>query len=99
MTELKNNRNYFYDVGYRLHPDYWGKGYANESAKASLKYGFEVLALEEIIGTCHEENKVSRSALEKSGLQFVEQFIYNNELTCDWLRITREEWLALISGL
>lgn len=92
ITEEENNRTHFYDVGYRFLPAYWGKGYATESAKAALDYGFRKMNIEEIIGTCHEENKASRRALEKCGLTFVEQFLYMEELKCDWLRITRKEW-------
>jgi len=83
ITEPENNHVRFHDVGYRLHPDYWHKGYATESTVASLNYGFEVLKLSEIIGTCHEENKASRRVLEKCGLKFIEKFTYNNELVCD----------------
>lgn len=82
----------FHDVGYRLIPRYWGKGYATESAKAAIEYGFEQMGLKEIIGTCNEENKASRRALEKCGLKFIEQFIYSTGIKCDWLKITREEW-------
>ena len=95
MINSKNNHINFYDVGYRLDKKYWGKGYATESCKVALEYGFKTMQLKEIIGTCHEENKASRRVLEKCGLKFVEQFIYKNELTCDWLKITKEEWEKL----
>lgn len=91
ITTIENKRTHFYDVGYRLMPQYWGKGYATESAKAALKYGFETMKLEEIIGSAHQENKASRRALEKCGLTFVEQYTWQN-LICDWLRISKEDW-------
>jgi len=91
--ESKNNHTDFYDVGYRFSPKYWGNGYATESGKAAIKYGFETLMMPEIIGTCNEENLASRKSLEKCGLTFAEKFIYNNALPCDWLRINREEWI------
>src|SRR5690606_11821069 len=48
---LKRERNVtrygvFYDLGYRFMPQYWGKGYATEAAKAFVDYGFNVLKLE-----------------------------------------------------
>jgi ribosomal-protein-alanine N-acetyltransferase len=92
IREYENNRTHFYDVGYRLMPKYWGKGYATESAKAAIRYGFEQLQLTEIIGSAHVENIRSRRALEKCGLTFVEQF-YWKDIQCDWLKITREKWL------
>jgi [ribosomal protein S5]-alanine N-acetyltransferase len=91
ITETENNHINFYDVGYRLMPKFWGKGYATESAKAALDYGFNAMKLSEIIGTAHEENKASRRALEKCGLTFVEKF-YWKHIPCDWLKISKAEW-------
>ena len=91
ITDIENNRTRFHDVGYRLIPRYWGKGYATEAAKAALEYGFNTMQLHEIIGMCNEENLASRRALEKCGLTFVEKFRWD-AFTGDWLKITREEW-------
>ncbi|HQQ94257.1 MAG TPA: GNAT family N-acetyltransferase [Bacteroidia bacterium] len=95
ITEAENNRVNFYDLGFRLHPHFWGKGYATEAGKISLAYAFNTLQTEEVIGTCHEQNLASRKALEKCGLRFREKFIYNGELPCDWLSISNAEWLNL----
>lgn len=96
ITAVENNRTHFHDVGYRLIPRFWGKGYATESAKAALEYGFTTMKLQEIIGMCNEKNLASRRALEKCGLTFVEKFQFD-DLTCDWLKITKDEWSALKS--
>ena len=37
------------EVGWRLAREHWGKGYATEGARASLRYGFEELELRQII--------------------------------------------------
>jgi len=94
ITTVENNRTHFHDVGYRLIPRYWGKGYATESARSALAYAFTTMNLNEVVGTCHQDNKASRHALEKSGLRFVEQYMWK-ELRCDWLEITREQWVNL----
>jgi RimJ/RimL family protein N-acetyltransferase len=94
ITEEWDNHINFYDVGYRLNKKYWGKGYATESAKAALEYGFNTMQLEEIIGTANVENKASRKALEKCGLQFVAQFMWK-DIKCDWLKITKEIWFNI----
>jgi len=96
IRETENNHINFYDVGYRLAPKYWGLGYATESAKAAIEYGFNTLKLTEIIGTANVENKASRRALEKCGLTFVEQFMWR-DIQCDWLKITKEEWIKMTS--
>ncbi len=91
ITEEENNQINFYDVGYRFMPKYWGKGYATEATKAALKYGFETLNINKIVGAANTENKASRRVLEKCGLQFVEQFMWR-DINCDWLEISRESW-------
>jgi len=91
MTDPINNRSHYYDVGYRFIPQFWGKGYATESAKAALEYGFTKMNMQEIVGTVSIENHASRRALEKCGLTFVEKFMWR-DIPCDWLKITRTEW-------
>lgn len=58
------------EVGYRLLQEHWGKGYAYESAEASVKYGRDKLGLKRIIATAHAENIPSIKILEKLGLKF-----------------------------
>jgi ribosomal-protein-alanine N-acetyltransferase len=58
------------DLGYRLVKKHWGKGYATESAKASLDYGFKVLGLEKIIGKAMVENTPSINVFKKLGLTY-----------------------------
>ena len=94
IREPENNRVDFYDVGYRFSPAYWGKGYATESAKAALNYGFKNFNMNEIIGTTHNQNKASRHALEKCGLTYKEDFFWH-DIPCHWLSISRAEWEAL----
>ncbi|WP_185144286.1 GNAT family N-acetyltransferase, partial [Chryseobacterium sp. HMWF001] len=48
ITQEINGYNNIYDLGYRFIPEYWGKGYALESAKASLDFGFHHLKAETI---------------------------------------------------
>jgi len=64
------------EVAYLLGKAYWGKGLATEAAQASLRYGFEDLGLESIVGIVHLENKASQRVLEKLGLTCVEQANY-----------------------
>lgn len=89
ITEYENNHINFHDVGYRFMPQYWGKGYATEATRAALKYGFDSMNLNKIVGTTHVDNKASQRVLEKCGLKFVEQF-YWNDILCNWLEITNE---------
>ena len=92
VTSTENQRSHFHDVGYRFMPAFWGKGYATEATVAALKYAFETMDLQEVIGTCHQDNKASQRVLEKCGLKLKEQFIYKNEIPCHWLSISKNEW-------
>lgn len=58
----------FIEIGWRLSSEYWGKGYATEGAKAVLKYGFETLALKEIVSFTVPDNVRSIQVMEKIGM-------------------------------
>ena len=59
------------DLGYRLMKKAWGNGYATEAAYACLKYGFEKLNLQRIVGRAMPENIASLRVLEKCDMQYV----------------------------
>jgi [ribosomal protein S5]-alanine N-acetyltransferase len=88
-----NGRESFNDLGYRLLPEYWNRGYATELSKALLEYGFEKLGMDRICATA-EEAAASRRVLEKVGLRAIEMF--PGEATQDvWYEITAEEYRLL----
>lgn len=57
------------DVGYRLMPDYWGRGLATEACEATLAFGLEQLQLPEIWAFVLPANIASRRVLEKVGMR------------------------------
>lgn len=54
----------------------WGKGLGTELALAMLRYGFERLGLERVLGIADAENLASRRVLEKIGMTF-EGYVFN----------------------
>jgi ribosomal-protein-alanine N-acetyltransferase len=60
------------EVGFMVDKALWGRGYATEAGRASLRFGFEHFDLEHIIALVHPENLASRRVIEKCGLAFVE---------------------------
>jgi ribosomal-protein-alanine N-acetyltransferase len=58
------------DLGYRFLKQAWGKGFATESAYASLKYGFEKLGIRRIVGRAMPGNLASIGVLEKCGMHY-----------------------------
>jgi ribosomal-protein-alanine N-acetyltransferase len=56
------------EVGYRLLPEAWGRGFATEGARALVDYGFDDLGIDRIIGVTHPGNRASQRVLLKAGL-------------------------------
>lgn len=56
------------EVWYKIHVDSWNKGYATESLKAVIDYGFDTLKLHRIEAGCAVENTASIKVLEKVGM-------------------------------
>lgn len=62
------------DIGWRLHPNHWGKGYASEGAKACLKYAFDILKINEIVSVAPLINTPSILVMERIGMKKVKKF-------------------------
>ena len=55
------------EIGYTLHPDYWGRGYVPEAARALIDLGFKELGLHKIELSCFGSNVQSQRVAEKLG--------------------------------
>ena len=49
-------------------PDAWGQGFATEGATRLVRYGFDALELDRIIGVTDPANVASQRVLMKAGL-------------------------------
>jgi RimJ/RimL family protein N-acetyltransferase len=58
------------EIGWGLHADFWGRGYAFEAAAATIEWAFERLAWREVIHTIASENTASIALAEKLGSTF-----------------------------
>ncbi|HET7720186.1 MAG TPA: GNAT family N-acetyltransferase [Acidimicrobiales bacterium] len=56
------------EVGWRLHPDHWGRGLATEGGRASVRHGFDELGLDRIIAIVQPKNVASRRVIAKLGM-------------------------------
>lgn len=56
------------EVGWRFAPFAWGHGYATEAARAALRFGFDDLALAEIVSFTVPANLRSRAVMERIGM-------------------------------
>ena len=85
------------EIGYTLHPDYWGLGYVPEAACALIDLAFKELMLHKIELTCFGYNVQSQRVAEKLGFT-LEARIRNRKDAqgnrCDSLiyGLLRSEW-------
>ncbi len=92
IKSIINNKTDYYDLGYRFIKQYWGKGYATETAIASLQYGFNHLNLKEICAMADVKNLASNHILQKIGMKKLNRFSYQNVLHNFYL-LTQEDWI------
>jgi [ribosomal protein S5]-alanine N-acetyltransferase len=58
------------ELAYWIGKKYWGKGYATESAKKVIEFGFNKLKLNRIWAPIMNKNKASGKVLEKVGMKY-----------------------------
>jgi ribosomal-protein-alanine N-acetyltransferase len=56
------------EIGWRLAPQYWNRGYATEAATKILDYGFSSIGLDEIVSFTSKCNKPSIRVMQKIGM-------------------------------
>ena len=94
LTEPINGFKNVYELGYRFLPESWGKGYATESGKAVLDYGFNEMKLDKIYACVDIENFNSDKIL-KDKLGFESKGIFVDPLdnaTCFWYELEKEKF-------
>jgi RimJ/RimL family protein N-acetyltransferase len=92
------------EVGYLLHPDHEGHGYATEAAAAMLRLGFEDLGLHRIVGSLDARNVGSARVLERLGMRREACFTDCLWVKDEWVdeliyAMTEREWAAGVAGV
>ena len=83
------------DIGWRLMPAAWGKGFATEGAMACLDFGFQTLKLEKIVSVCTKTNIGSEKVMQRIGMTKGGAFehpkldAYPRLQGCWWYAVTR----------
>lgn len=91
LVTLPNDEHGEVEIGWHLHPDSWGHGYATEAARSVLAHGFEA-GLPEILAVTHLDNGPSQAVCRKLGMSdhgVVEKW-YDDPSRL--FRITADEW-------
>ncbi len=79
----------FYDYGYRLDEPFWAKGYATEATKTWLDYAFNEMKIDKMNAYTHSENGASNHILQKSGMQFVEDYYDEHNVLWKWWQMQK----------
>jgi RimJ/RimL family protein N-acetyltransferase len=85
------------EIGYVIHPEHAGRGYATEAARVMLGLGFDTFKLHRIVGRLDARNTASARVLEHLGLRREAHFRQNEFLKGEWTdelvyAILSEEW-------
>ncbi|WP_297761195.1 GNAT family N-acetyltransferase [uncultured Muriicola sp.] len=71
------------EIGYALHPEYWGKGYMKETFKIMLPFAFKTLKLHRLEANINPNNKRSERLLIETGFvkegHFKEHYLFNGK--------------------
>jgi RimJ/RimL family protein N-acetyltransferase len=79
------------EVGWHLHPDHWGRGYATEGARRLLEHGFRDLRLPVVNAIAYAGNDPSFAVMRRLGM-------VHQGSTRRWYGTTFEWWTAVPSA-
>jgi RimJ/RimL family protein N-acetyltransferase len=87
------------EIGYIVHPDHQGRGYATEACRELLRLAFEELELHRVVGHLEARNAASARILEKLGMRREAHFVENEYVKGEWqseliYAILDREWPA-----
>lgn len=85
------------EVGYALHPEGRGKGYATEACAAAIDWAFAALGWANVIQSIDAANTESQNVARRLGARNIGRGSYPPPLDTHHIEIwtqTREEWLA-----
>lgn len=91
LTSEINGMKNVYELGYRFLPEYWGKGYATETARAALNYAFNEIKTDVVYAMAVTENTGSNRVLQKLGFEELGTFLDDADL-CYWYRLKKENY-------
>jgi len=87
------------EIGFVVHPDHQGRGYATEAAAALLELAFDGFGLHRVIGRLEARNTPSARVLEKLGMRREAHLVENELVKGEWqselvFAVLEAEWRA-----
>lgn len=88
-----------WSIGFWIHPERWGQGFATEAGRAVIDFGFESLAARKIVAAHALWNVASKRVMAKLGLTYVRENARGFEKNGQWVTEAEYEtdydsWLA-----
>jgi len=85
------------EIGWSLHPDAQGKGYATEAAREVLRLGFDEAGLHRIVAECDPRNEGSIRVMERLGMRREAHLVDSMWLKGEWVgsivsAMLEDEW-------
>jgi RimJ/RimL family protein N-acetyltransferase len=72
------------EIGFLIHPDHQGRGYATEAAGALLELAFGTFGLHRVVGRLEARNVASARVLEKLGMRREAHLVENELVKGEW---------------
>lgn len=77
------------EVGYRLFPEFWSKGYATELTHKMIDIGLKELGLHKLIAVTDPSHERSKNVLIKCGFKYIDKReFYGHE--CSYFEVTND---------
>ncbi len=88
------------EIGFIVHPDHQGRGYAPEMTRPLLRIAFEDVGLHRVIGHAEARNAASARVMEKLGMRREAHLVENEWVKGEWqsglvYAILDHEWRGL----
>jgi RimJ/RimL family protein N-acetyltransferase len=72
------------EIGFIVHPDHHGHGYATEAAEVLLRLAFEDMRLHRVVGRLEARNTASARVLRKLGMREEAHLVENEFVKGEW---------------
>jgi RimJ/RimL family protein N-acetyltransferase len=91
------------EIGFGLHPDHQGRGYATETGRELLRIAFDEVGVHRVFGRLDARNEASARLMERLGMRREGLLVENEFNKGDWeseliYAILQREWRELRAG-
>lgn len=86
-----------FEIAYRLLPDYWGKGYGTELAKALVHWGFTHLKVEKLVAVTHPDNVASQQLLKNANFMPVGKMLWHTGQEVLRFEVYKDDAIELVA--